>query len=104
MAGSTSAFGSEFAWGWTADSVALEGVAPAADWSAWERQGRVPRSGEGCGFGFDFRADLELLAEWGFTHCRLPVEWARVEPEPDKLDHDAVDRYVDMLGAAGDAG
>ncbi len=104
MAGSTSALGSEFSWGWTADSVALEGVAPAADWSVWERQGRVPRSGEGCGFGIDFRADLELLAEWGFTHCRLPVEWARVEPEPNKLNRDAVDRYLDMLAAARAAG
>lgn len=94
----------EFAWGWTADSVALEGVAPAADWSVWERAGRAPRSGEGCGFGIDFRADLELLAEWGFTHCRIPVEWARVEPEPGKLDHDTVDRYLDMLAVARDAG
>ena len=94
----------EFAWGWTADSVALEGVAPAADWSVWERDGRAPRSGEGCGFGIDFRADLGLMAEWGFTDCRLPVEWARVEPEPGKLNHDAVDRYLDVLAAARDAG
>ena len=94
----------QFAWGWTADSVALEGVAAAADWSMWERDGRAPRSGEGCGFGIDFRADLQMLADWGFTHCRLPVEWARVEPEPGKLDHDAIDRYLDMLAAARDAG
>ncbi len=84
--------------------MALEGVAPAADWSVWERNGRVPRSGEGCGFGIDFRGDLEMLAGWGFTTCRLPVEWARIEPEPGKLDHDAIDRYLDILAAARDAG
>ena len=95
---------SQFAWGWTADSVALEGVAAAADWSEWERDGRAPPSGEGCGFGIDFRADLEMLAEWGLTDCRIPVEWARIEPEPGKLDHDAVDRYLDILAAARDAG
>ncbi len=84
--------------------MALEGVAPAADWSVWEREGRASRSGEGNGFGIDFRADLEMLAEWGFTDCRLPVEWARIEPEPDKLDHDAVDRYLDVLAAAREVG
>ena len=45
-----------------------------------------------------------MLAEWGFTHCRLPVEWARIEPEPGRLDHDAIDRYLDVLAAARDVG
>lgn len=103
-AGSASTPESPFAWGWTDDSVALEGVAPAADWSVWERDGRASRSGEGCGFGIDFQADLQMLADWGFTECRLPVEWARIEPVPGKLDRDAVDRYLDILAAARDIG
>ena len=81
--------------GVTSSSLQAEGVAPAADWSAWERDGRVPRSEEGAGFGIDFASDLALLAELGLTHVRLTVEWARIEPIAGKVDSDAVDHYLD---------
>ena len=51
-----------FWWGCTSSSVGAEGVAPGADWSRWERDGRAPRSGEGSGFGTNFADDLTGMA------------------------------------------
>lgn len=81
-----------------------EGVAPSADWSAWERDGSAPKSGEGSGFRFDFRDDLALLAELGTNAIRFTVEWARVEPTPGKVDNSVLDFYADVMGTARDLG
>ncbi len=90
--------------GVTASSASAEGVAPAADWSVWERDGRAPQSGDGAGLGVDWRDDVEQLAALGCTDWRLTIEWARVEPERDRVDNDAIDRYRDILTGARAAG
>ncbi len=91
-------------WGLTASSLQSEGVAPAADWSRWEREGRVPRSADGNGLAGNHGDDFELLATLGLTHVRLTLEWARLEPEPGRVDADAYDRYQDILTSARRAG
>ncbi len=95
---------SGFLWGAGASSVSAEGVAPSADWSVWERDGRAPRSGDGAGFGRDFRDDLAQLGRLGLNSLRLTVEWARVEPVAGRPDSDALDRYLDMVDAAAAEG
>ena len=100
MAFSDASDSPEFWWGITSNSVQYEGVAPAADWSVWERDRKAPRSGDGNGFGGEFRDDLALLAGLGLTHVRLTLEWARIEPVKDKTDNDTIDRYRDVLSAA----
>ena len=75
-------------------SLQAEGVAPAADWSRWERDGRVPRSGDGNGLATNHHDDFAILASIGLTHVRLTIEWARLEPEPGRIDRDAFDRPV----------
>ena len=94
----------ELRWGVTSSSVAAEGVAPAADWSLWEREGRVPRSTDGAGLATDYRDDLGQFAALGCTDWRLTVEWARVEPAPGRPDADALDRYRDVLAHARSVG
>ncbi len=85
-------------------SLQAEGAAPSSDWSRWERKGRVPASGDGNGLATNFRDDFEALAELGLTHVRLTLEWARLEPEPGRIDNDAYDRYDDIVTAARRAG
>ena len=92
--------GGGFLWGAGASSVSAEGVAPAADWSVWERDGRAPRSGDGAGFARDFRDDLVQLRGLGLNSLRLTVEWARLEPVAGRPDSDALDRYLDIADAA----
>ena len=93
-----------FLWGAGASSVSAEGVAPAADWSVWERDGRAPRSGDGAGFATDYRDDLAQLRGLGLNSLRLTVEWARVEPAAGRPDSDALDRYLDIADAAAATG
>ena len=96
--------GAGFLWGVGASSVSTEGVAPSADWSVWERDGRAPRSGDGAGFARDFRDDLAQLGRLGLNSVRLTVEWARVEPVAGRPDSDALDRYLNMVDAAAAEG
>lgn len=91
-------------WGTTASSLQAEGVAPAADWSRWERDKRAPRSGDGNGVTTNHHDDFALLRSLGLTHTRLTLEWARLEPEPDHVDNTAFDVYQDMLTSAKRAG
>lgn len=91
-------------WGVTSTSLQTEGVAPAADWSRWERDRRVPPSGDGNGLATNHPDDFALLASLGITRIRLTLEWARLEPEPGRIDADAHDRYDDILTSARRAG
>ncbi len=94
----------DFLWGVTDSSLSVEGVAPAADWSRWERDERVPPSGDGAGFASDHVDDLRLAAALGFTDIRVTVEWARLEPRPGVVDADSLDRTREVLTAARGAG
>ena len=96
--------GEGFLWGAGTSSVSAEGVAPSADWSVWERDGRAPRSGDGAGFARDFRDDLAQLGSLGLNSLRLTVEWARIEPAAGRPDNDALDRYLDIVDAAAAEG
>lgn len=93
-----------FWWGVSSSALQTEGVAPAADWSRWERDKRVPHSGDGNGTLTNHRDDMARLAELGVSHVRLTLEWARIEPEKDRTDSDAVDRYLDLLASAKQLG
>jgi len=93
-----------FRWGTTASSVSAEGAAPRADWSAWESTGRAAPSHDGAGLRVESRDDIAQFVALGCTDWRLAVEWARVEPEPGRIDSDALDWYHDVLAEARAAG
>ena len=65
------AFPEVFWWGTGASSTQAEGAAPASDWYALEREGRVPPSGDGNGFGTRYAEDFALYAGHGLAHHRL---------------------------------
>jgi beta-glucosidase len=96
--------GADFWWGTAASSTQAEGAAPASDWYALERPGRVPPSGDGNGFAERYAEDFALYAQHGLAHHRLSIEWARIEPEEGRRDDAAVEHAVEVLTAARDAG
>lgn len=101
---SAAGFPDDFLWGTTASSVSTEGVAPAADWSAWERDNRAPRSADGSGWATDHADDAALLASLGCNAIRITVEWARLEPRAGQVDGDRVEherRVLQTVRAAG---
>jgi beta-glucosidase len=97
-------FPDDFMWGTAASATQTEGAAPRSDWRRWEQLNRVPESGEGNGFATNYASDFAMLAEYGLTHHRLSLDWARLEPEQGRIDSEAVEHYTAMLQAATDAG
>lgn len=78
----------DFLWGVAISSHQNEGGAPASDWTHAERAGRFPHvSGCGSDFRTHWREDFDRIKhEIGANAIRLSIEWARVEPEPGKID------------------
>lgn len=89
-------------WGAAASAQSTLGIAPRSTWAPWEADGRLPRSGEGSGFGVDFRADLAQAAELGLRSFRWTIDWARLEPREGRWDGEVVDLITEVLRAARD--
>jgi beta-glucosidase len=91
-------------WGAAASAQSTLGIAPRSNWATWERDGRLPLSGEGSGFGVDFRSDVEQAAELGLRAFRWTLDWSRLEPREGRWDGEAVDLITEVLRAARGAG
>lgn len=97
-------FPEDFLWGTTASSVGAEGVGPTADWSAWEREHRAPRSADGNGWATNCADDALLLAALGCNAIRMTIEWARIEPREGVIDTGRVEHERQVLAALRAAG
>ena len=95
-------FPAGFLWGSATAAYCVEGASPASDWSEWGQQpeGVLDESkpGRACEWWSGrWREDFDRAQETHQTALRLSVEWARVQPEPDRWDEPALDRYREML-------
>ncbi|RPI78368.1 MAG: glycoside hydrolase family 1 protein [Chloroflexi bacterium] len=91
-----------FLWGTATSSHQVEGGCTNNNWYAWEQeQGRIiqgQKSGLACDWwGGRWREDLDRAAEAGQNAHRMSIEWSRIQPEPDRWDEHAIDRYRDIL-------
>jgi beta-glucosidase len=88
-----------FLWGTATAAYQVEGNNTNTQWSRWEEAGRTNgRSGAACDWwGGRWREDLDRAAEAGQNAHRLSVEWSRIQPEPDRWDEDALEKYRAML-------
>ncbi|APU16736.1 beta-glucosidase/6-phospho-beta-glucosidase/beta-galactosidase [Actinoalloteichus sp. GBA129-24] len=91
-------------WGAASSSVQDEGASPRDDWSRWEEAGKAPASGAGTGFRERYREDLRLIRSLGVTRYRTSVSWARVVPEPGRVDRAEVEHVRRVLTAGREAG
>jgi len=95
-------FPAGFLWGSAAAAHCVEGASPTSDWSEWEQQpGHIAdgsRVGRGCEWWSGrWREDFDRAEESYQKALRFSIEWARVQPELDRWDEPALDRYRDML-------
>ena len=95
-------FPAGFLWGSATAAYCVEGASPASDWSEWGQQpeGVLDESkpGRACEWWAGrWSEDFDRAQETHQTALRLSVEWARVQPEPDRWDEPALDRYREML-------
>ena len=69
----------------------------ANNWFGWEQVGRVEPSGAAVGFWERPEEMLDRAADLGCDTFRMSIEWARVMPEPDRVDRAALDRYRSIV-------
>jgi len=95
-------FPAGFLWGTATAAHQVEGNNVNNDWWAWEQEaGHIhdgDLSGKACDWwGGRWREDFDRAQDgWQNTH-RFSVEWSRIQPEPDRWDEAALDRYRQML-------
>jgi beta-glucosidase len=86
----------------------VEGGNDRSDWWDFEQMpGRIKdgsRSGAACEHFTRFREDIELIRALSLTTYRFSIEWARVEPEPGRIDRAALDHYAEVIDACRAAG
>jgi beta-glucosidase len=99
MSQATYHFPKGFLWGTATASHQVEGNNTNNQWWKWEQDGHTAhKSGMACDWwGGRWREDFDRAAEAGQNAHRLSVEWSRIQPQPDKWDEDALERYRTML-------
>ena len=51
-----------------------------------------------------YKKDFELARNLGLNTFRISIEWARIEPEKDRWDQEAIDHYKEMIRVMRDSG
>lgn len=96
-------FPADFSFGAATAAHQVEGGNDKSDWWDFEGEpGRIKdgsRSGAACEHYSRFRDDIGLLRALSLTSYRFSVEWARVEPEPGRIDGAALDHYAEVADA-----
>ncbi len=91
-------FPNGFVFGTATSAHQIEGDNKYNDWWDWETKGKLPyRSGKASNHWEMYREDIELMAGLGYEAYRFSVEWSRVYPAENKLDEDALNRYIEIV-------
>ncbi|OQY28852.1 MAG: hypothetical protein B6I38_08775 [Anaerolineaceae bacterium 4572_5.1] len=99
MAKATIQFPRGFLWGNATAAHQVEGNNTNNNWHAWEEAGKTAdKSGLACDWwGGRWKEDFDRAAETGQNAHRLSVEWSRIQPERERWDESALERYREML-------
>jgi beta-glucosidase len=101
-------FPTNFLWGTASAAHQVEGDNTNNQWWQFEQQPgaiwRGERSGLACDWWQHAEQDFDRMAHLGLNAHRMSLEWSRIEPEPGRFDHAALDRYRQMLGGLRDRG
>ncbi|MCA9654753.1 MAG: glycoside hydrolase family 1 protein [Myxococcales bacterium] len=99
-----------FRFGAASAATQIEDANPTVDWYPWSLPVAEGGLGHGTFVGDAARGysmalqDVGLMSELGLDAYRFSVEWARIEPQRDVIDEDALahyDAFIDELLAAG---
>jgi beta-glucosidase len=93
-------FPSDFLWGVSTSAHQFEGGAPASQWVDWEERGRIRSGhsrGSACGWWGSAEGDLKLCRELGLNAIRISVDWARIEPDEQHWNDEAIASYRKFL-------
>jgi beta-glucosidase len=102
MVQATFHFPKGFLWGTATAAYQVEGNNPNSNWFTWEQQpGRImkgDKSGNACDWwNGRWREDFHRAAEGHQNAHRMSIEWSRIQPEPNRWDEEALNRYIEMI-------
>jgi len=93
-------FPKDFIWGTSTAGHQVEGGNTYSDWWIWEQKGLI-KDGTVSGRAMDYwnrhEEDHVLMEKLAYNGFRLGIEWARVEPQKDHFDYDALEHYRQIL-------
>jgi beta-glucosidase len=97
-----------FLWGTASSAHQVEGNNFYNQWWRFEQRPgaiwRGDRSGLACDWWRNAEQDFDRMQGLHLNAHRLSLEWSRIEPEPGRINHEALDRYRAMLGALHERG
>lgn len=99
MAKATIQFPRGFLWGTATAAYQVEGQNKNNNWYAWEEAGNTEhKSGLACDWWSGrWKEDFDRAAETGQNAHRLSVAWSRIQPERERWDNSALERYREIL-------
>ncbi|MFD6881268.1 family 1 glycosylhydrolase [Rhodococcus sp. 105337] len=86
-----------FLWGVSSSGFQSEGSSPDSNWSRYAASGRHEPVGTAVDFRHRYREDIARAADLGVGVYRLSVEWARIQPEPERWDDTELAYYDDVI-------
>lgn len=92
----------KFFWGAATSSFQIEGHIEN-DFTQWEREGKFKRDGlnpiydNGSNHWLKWEEDFEFLKELQLNAYRFSIEWSRIQPEQNRFDENALDKYERMI-------
>jgi beta-glucosidase len=75
----------------------VEGNNTNSDWWYWEKQGKLPQSGIACDHYNRYVEDFQIAKSIGFNSLRISIEWARIEPQDNEWNQEAIEHYRMVL-------
>ncbi|QIS21942.1 family 1 glycosylhydrolase [Nocardia terpenica] len=88
----------DFLWGVASSGFQTEGHAPDSNWTRYiARSGYEPYRNS-VDFYDRYAEDIELAHRLGVKVYRISIEWARLQPAPDRWDEDAFRFYDRVIG------
>ncbi|HYC79767.1 MAG TPA: glycoside hydrolase family 1 protein [Candidatus Binatia bacterium] len=86
-----------FLLGAAASAHQVEGNNMNSDWWYWEKQGKLPKSGNACDHYNRYEEDFQIAKNIGLNAFRISIEWARIEPVENQWDKTAIEHYRKVL-------
>lgn len=86
-----------FFWGASSASYQVEGGITNVDWYKAGEEGKVPLADDHIDHYHRYADDFKLAKELGHNCTRISIEWARIEPEEGKFNHEEIEHYRSVI-------
>jgi beta-glucosidase len=101
MGKATLHFPKDFKWGTATAAHQVEGNNTRNQWWEYEQNPTNIVNGDSSGIACDWwnnaESDFDRMVDLGLNAHRLSIEWSRVEPNENRFDDAALERYRNML-------